>query len=267
MGCSGCLLVCFKGELVSPLLLLGATLDPGSGSQSSSNTPDLVVLTLSVAAGILALAKAVADYFQTRTKSLPALSAQTPVVHELETKAEKYLDAKELRSWKWTFAIVVIINLFLLSLTLWAALSTSVISVGVTMLLAAEFGIGVAFGVFFIQQLWGKGPEEPVHQTEAEIVVKGSQQTIIYRCQRALVAVQAWKAEGVKVTESDGALTLQGGTGPWPKKMRGQRILIEIRPDEDKYRAKLRSSTYWPSLWASRRDKQNIRRLIEELLS
>jgi hypothetical protein len=232
----------------------------------SSGSADLIVLVLSIAAGVLVLAKAVLDYLQTRVRDLPPQTADTCVIQELTTEPERYDDQKALRDWKLLSVLNVVVSAAFSVLVVWL-IGQETLSVGLGLVVLVE-SVGVtALSIWFLIQLWGKKPQDPVDKCEANLTLKGEHDSIINKSQRALILLQAWRAEGVKVSRSNDSLTLQGGTGPWPKKTRGQKVTIEIRPQRDQWRVNIESATYWPSPWASRKDKRNVRRLIEELLS
>jgi hypothetical protein len=176
--------------------LRGASSGKSGGGGASFG--EVTVLCLSVAVGIVGLAKGVIDYRQARRREpLPEKRPDSLPILSVTTAAGEVSNQWSLNTWRLTALGYVLLGgalgggAYFWLLT--RAHSALAVLTGALVGMEGAF-IGLMGGWLFFE-LRGKKEGEPIDRCAAELVVKGNHESVVALCRRALLALEAIRRE------------------------------------------------------------------------
>jgi hypothetical protein len=253
-----------------------------NGSQNEVEQPRFLALALTllpVLAGLFGLAKAAMEFLQSRKTEHPPDSV-SPVLW-LRTGRGPRRRRSNWRLLKILWGVYGTMSALIAGSALfWEEVRIAFsdflpgLPAAVTPLLVSLLYALVAFiSWYHFFHIWRKGPSEPVQRFVARILLDGDPKTVAVQCQKALLALGAFRFQDTRVAEYNTArgyveTVFQGGTGRWPSRESGERLLVKVsQRGPHCCLVKLESCTFWPRLLIRRNaNKQNINRLLDQLL-
>ena len=222
----------------------------------------ILTQSLAVAAGVLVLLRLTREARWSRAKEIRSNLLPDLKVLQLRAPTPSYDSSVVLSFWKVSLAVtsivaivLVIASLFLLEATL------------LTLVLLIECAIASATTGYMLAHLWGKRSGQAVDASTIELDLRGTISTVLQRAQRAMVARGALGPTGASVHRSADTITLQGGTGAWPKRTRGERLTISVTPGrQSTHHVTVKSESFWPTFFMKHRNSANVRFVMDELL-
>jgi hypothetical protein len=222
------------------------------------------VALLGVLAAIAELGSKVADIATSRTRAPSGGSVGVRVV-AIQPDPFEYPNAKQLRKNRILYAVLVPLAAYILVLSYQAyrdrsqVISVLLVGEGLYLLIAGVQGFG---------RLWGAEPGRPLRQSTVDVQMVGQRAEIVQDCMSAMVGIGAIKSEGTYMVEGDrGEVTIQGGTGPWPRRARGNRVTVLVAASSTlRCSVHISSETYRPALLDAYRNSKNVTRILRQLI-
>jgi hypothetical protein len=108
----------------------------------------------------------------------------------------------------------------------------------------------------------------PLHACSAELKLSGSRPEVIRACLHAMAGIGAIREAGSSLSsEWPDTVVLQGGTGAWPERGRGNRVTIELRAaKQGSFQVEVHGESFRAALLDSYKNSRNVRNIIQQLL-
>jgi hypothetical protein len=147
----------------------------------------------------------------------------------------------------------------------------STIAFGEPVFLPTAF-VGVVLGAMYFDsanKLEDKKQYDPVDSMETTILLETSFEAAFLESEQAMFAMSAVNSDGTRVKlEPPEAALFEGGVHGWPARRHGERIGITLaREFGSHYCIRATSSSFWPRLRGNYKNSENIRRLLQHLMT
>jgi hypothetical protein len=111
-------------------------------------------------------------------------------------------------------------------------------------------------------------PDCPLQAVSVDVELTGGEPQVLQDCLNAMVGIGAIKSTGTVICRGrDGDVTIQGGTGAWPRRARGNRVTINIGLGQPApYIVRIKSETYRPALLDSYHNSRNTTRILQQII-